>query len=94
MSKKPYIITYTNLIEFNGRKLAYRKKCLFDITGNTPIFVPVDYHNGAFYNIGGKRLSKNQAKQLVIMKDTEVDLSGLQWHHQIELDKCFNLERI
>lgn len=32
---KPYIITYSNWFEFNGKILAYRKKVLFDIT-NTP----------------------------------------------------------
>jgi hypothetical protein len=30
--EEPYIITYSNLIEFEGRRLSFRKKELFDLT--------------------------------------------------------------
>jgi len=81
-------ITYSNHFLFNGRKLAFRNKLLFDITESTPIYIEF---SGEYWLVKNKKLSKLQAKSLIINDPIIVDLSNLQWYQQIQLDKCFNL---
>lgn len=87
-TEKPYIITYSNWFEFEGNILAFRNKELFDIT-YSPKHIPFVGH----WNINRKQLSKSKAKELIQNEPKRVDVGYLQWYQQIELDKCFNLER-
>lgn len=87
----PYIITYSNWFEFNGKILAYRKKILFDIS-NTPKALFVSNNNGSHgYWINRKWLSESKIKELLINEPKQVDVSDLQWYQQINLDEVFNL---
>lgn len=87
----PYIITYSNWFEFNGKILAYRKKILFDIS-NTPKALFVSNNNGSHgYWINLKWLSESKIKELLINEPKQVDVSDLQWYQQINLDEVFNL---
>lgn len=89
---KPYIITYSNWFEFNGRILAFRKKVLFDIT-ETPRALFVSSNNGTFgYWINRKWLSESKIKELLINEPKQVDVSHLQWYLQENLDEVFNLK--
>lgn len=84
-----YIITYSNHFEFNGRLLAFRKKHLFDIT-DLPILI--NYNNiGNYWLINRLQLTILKAKNLIINKPINVDVSSIQWHLQIQLDEVFNL---
>jgi hypothetical protein len=84
--EKPYIITYSNHFEFEGRVLAFRKKELFDIT-ETPKHIKFVGH----WNINRKQLSISKAKELIKQEPKQVDVTSLQWYRQIELNECFNL---
>lgn len=89
---KPYIITYSNHFEFNGKVLAYRKKVLFDIT-NIPNALFLTNNNGSNgYWINRKWLSESRIKELLINDPKQVDVSDLQWYQQINLDKVFNIK--
>lgn len=50
--EKPYIITYSNSFEFEGRLLAFRKRELFDVT-DSPKHIPFVGH----WNINRKYAS-------------------------------------
>lgn len=84
--EKPYIITYSNWFEFEGRILAFRKQELFDIT-ETPKHIPFLGH----WNINRKQLSKLKAKELIKNEPKQVDVSNLQWYQQEQLNHVFNL---
>lgn len=88
IEEKPYIITYSNWFEFEGRVLAFRKKELFDIT-ETPKHIPFVGH----WNINRKQLTITKTKELIKHEPKQVDVSNLQWYIQIELNECFNLEK-
>ena len=84
--EKPYIITYSNWFEFEGRILSFRKRELFDIT-ETPKHIPFVGH----WNVNRKQLSKSKAKKLVKNESKSVDVSNLQWYQQEQLNNVFNL---
>lgn len=84
----PYIITYTNSFEFNGRLLSFRKKELFDIT-ETPTHIPFVGH----WNVKRQQLSKSKAKELIKNIQIKKDVSEMQWYIQEELNHVFNLDR-
>lgn len=86
-NENPYIITYSNWLEFNGRKLAFRKKELFDITDGIPKHIPFVGH----WNVGRQQLSKLQASKLYKEEPVNVDVSDLQWYRQEMLNHVFNL---
>ena len=90
-TEKPsyYKIIYSNYLEFNNRKLAFRKGFLFDIT-STPIYISFN-KNEQVWSVGGKPLTKSNAESLVIRQSISVDVSNLQWYAQCHLDECFNL---
>lgn len=87
--EKPYIITYSNWFEFEGRTLAFRKGELFDIT-ETPKHIPFVGH----WNVNRKQLSKARAKELIKNEPKNVDISHLQWYQQEQLNGVFNLGSI
>lgn len=70
--EKPYIITYSNWFEFEGKILAFRKQELFDIT-ETPKHIPFVGH----WNINKKQLSKARVKELIKNEPKSVDISNL-----------------
>lgn len=82
-----YIITYTNSFYFAGRRLAFRRKLLFDIT-NIPKYIPKS-SDGWWVN--RKLLTERKARQLCVISPVSVNVSDLQWYRQIQLDECFNL---
>ena len=86
-TEKPYIITYSNHFEFDGRVLAFRKKELFDIT-ETPKYIKFVGH----WNINRKQLSVSKAKELIKHEAKKVDVTELQWYVQEELNHVFNLK--
>lgn len=89
---KPYIITYSNHFEFNGKVLAYRKKVLFDIT-NIPTALFCTNNNGSNgYWINRKWLSESTIKCLLKQEPKQVDVSELQWYQQEQLNNVFNLK--
>ena len=85
--ENPNIITYSNYLIFNGRKLAFRKYELFDIT-DTPSHVK---YNGKYWLIKGSQLTTAKAKELVIKEPVEINLTGIQWYIQEQLKEVFNL---
>jgi hypothetical protein len=87
--EKPYIITYSNWLEFEGRILAFRKGELFDIT-TTPKHIPYV----GYWNVNRKQLSKSKAKELIKNEPKSVDISYLQWYQQEQLNGVFNLGSI
>ena len=80
-------VTYTNWLEFNGRKLAFKKKLLFDITG-VPKLINQTMQG---YWIKGKLLSPSKAKELIKNESLTIDLTGLQWYVQCNIQECINL---
>ena len=89
---KPYIITYSNWFEFNGKIFAFRKKILFDIT-DTPKALFTSSNNGSFgYWINRKWLSESKIKELLKNESKQIDVSHLQWHLQENLNHVFNLK--
>lgn len=83
---KPYIITYTNSFDFNGRLLAFRKKELFDIT-EIPKHIPFVGH----WNVKRVQLSVGKAKELCKPIEVKKDVTDLQWYIQEQLNGVFNL---
>jgi len=89
---KPYIITYSNWFEFNGKVLAYRNKVLFYIS-EIPKALFLSNNNGSHgYWINRKWLSESKIKELLINEPKQVDVSNLQWYQQINLNEVFNLK--
>jgi hypothetical protein len=84
----PYIITYSNHLFFEGRRLAFRKQELFDIT-NSPIHIPF---KDKYWIVNRKQLTKLKAKELLINTPITVDISTLNWDLQCHLDGVFNLQ--
>jgi hypothetical protein len=85
-----YIITYTNFLIFEGRKLAFRKKELFDISTNIPSHIPFNSIANCWL-INRKQLTKSKAKELITMRPIEVDVTSFQWFVQEQLNHVFNL---
>lgn len=91
---KPYIITYSNHFEFNGKKLAYRKKILFDITTNNPNAIFTTNNNGSFgYWINRRWLSESMVECLIKHESVDVDVSHMQWYLQEQFNHVFNLNK-
>jgi hypothetical protein len=92
-----YKIVYSNHFEFHGHILAFRKGLLFEISGVSPLYLPIKEDNGCqgwYLNFNRQRkwLGKEAAKELAKERiPITVDVSDLQWCTQIELDECFNL---
>lgn len=91
---KPYIITYSNYFEFNGKILAYRKKILFDISQTPNALFCTNNNSSNGYWINRKWLSESKIKELIKKEPKQVNVSSLQWYHQINLDEVFNLKSI
>ena len=87
IEKKPYIITYSNHLFFEGRKLAFRKKELFEISA-IPNHIKRSEQGWWF---GKKLLSLTKAKELIKMESVNVDVSDCQWYLQENLNHVFNL---
>lgn len=85
-----YFITYSNHLFFENHTLAFRKKELFNIT-NTPTLIEFNV-NANCWIINRKHLSKSKAKELLIEKPIQVDVSELQWYRQEQLNHVFNLK--
>lgn len=85
--EKPYIITYSNHLIFDGKTLAFRKKELFDITG-IPALIKRSEQG---WWIGRNLLSPTKAKELIVNEPKQVDISNLQWYQQEQLNGVFNL---
>lgn len=84
---KPYIVTYSNHFEFNGKILAFRKKILFDIT-TIPNALFASNNNGSFgYWINRKWLSESKIKEIIKNEPKQIDISHLQWYQQINIDE-------
>ena len=86
------IVVFSNFMEFEGRKLSFRQKLLFDITG-LPKFVPLNVTSNSWI-VNRKQLSLKRAKELVVQRPVEVDISSLQWYQQERIKGCFHLEEI
>lgn len=85
--ENPYIITYKNLIEFEGNKLAFRKKELFNVNG-----IPNNIkRTSQGWWIGRKLLTETKAKELIKNTIFDVDVTDLQWYQQEQLNHVFNL---
>jgi len=74
-------VTYTNYLEFNSRKLAFKAKNLWDIT-DTPRMIPQS-EKGWYVN--RMLLTLMQAKSLVKTKETTINLDGIQWYLQEQI---------
>lgn len=85
--EQPYVITYTNHLFFEGKRLSFRHKELFDIT-NTPFLIKRSEQGWWF---GRKLLTPTKAKELLIPKCIEIDVTNLQWYQQEQLKHVFNL---
>jgi len=83
-----YIITYSNSLVFNNRKLAFRKKQLFDISGNVPKLINKSEQG---WWVNGKLLTVTNAQNIITNNHVDFDLTGLPWNIQINYDECFNL---
>jgi hypothetical protein len=90
-TKKPnkYFIEYSNQLDFVGRKLAFRKGFLFDITA-TPTFIKFNKLSNCWI-VNRCQLTISKAKELTKKEPIKVDVSDMQWYRQIELQECFNL---
>lgn len=78
-----YIITYSNNLEFEGVKLAFRKGLLFDIS-SIPTYIPFNEKANCWI-VKRKQLSFKKAEDLTIKLPVKVDVSNLQWYQQIQL---------
>jgi hypothetical protein len=86
-------ITYSSHFEFNGCRLAFRKKMLFDIT-STPRLIPTRKATNGSEGCYVKRKWLPLSKATDMAKGTgtiAVDVSDLQWYQQEQLNHCFNL---
>ena len=91
MIKNLDTIIYSNYFIIENMVFSFRKKELFNIT-NLPIHIPLkDNNNCKGYWINRKWISLSKIKGLVIKEEKEVDVSGLQWYQQINLQEVFNL---
>jgi hypothetical protein len=88
-TQNPNIITYSNWFEVNGKKFAFRKGQLFEIT-ETPRHIPINALTSC-YLIDRNHYSILKIKSIIKKEPIDVDVSNLQWYRQIELDKCFNI---
>ena len=84
---KPYIITYSNHLFFEGKTLAFRKKELFDISGIPSLIKRTEQG----WWIGRKLLSPAKAQELIVNESKQKDISNLQWYEQEKLNGVFNL---
>lgn len=88
-SNNDYFITYSNYLIFDGVKLAFRKKELFNIN-TIPIHIPFNI-NANCWIVNRKQLTLKKVKELLVNEPQKIDVSELQWYQQINLDKVFNL---
>jgi hypothetical protein len=92
--QEQYIITYSNYFKIGNETFAFRKKKLFNIT-NIPIYKPIQLNGSTYgYWINRQWYSLKSLKEIIIKESKEVDISNLQWCIQINLDECFNLEKV
>ena len=85
-----YVITYTNSFIFENILLAFRKKELFNISTNTPIFIPYN-EKCRCWIVNRKQLTLSKVKKLITKKEVSIDVSHLQWTQQIYFNLIFNL---
>jgi len=87
-----YFITYSNHFKIENKLFAFRKMILFDIT-DLPIKLDLKDNNGSKgYWINRNWFSLSKIKAIIRKEEIKVDVSGLQWHKQIELEEVFNLQ--
>lgn len=84
-----YIITYSNWFNIGDRKFAFRRGELFDIT-KIPSHVPINKITSC-YLINRKHISIKYIKGIIVKEEIKVDVSGLQWYEQEQLNHIFNL---
>lgn len=82
-----YKITYSNHFYWEGFKLAFRKKELFEIS-EIPSHVKRTNQGWWF---GKKLLTPDVVSSLIKMDPIEIDVSNLQWYIQEQLNHVFNL---
>jgi uncharacterized NAD(P)/FAD-binding protein YdhS len=86
----PNYITYSNYLFFNKKRLAFRKKNLFDITTNNPIYIP---RSDDGWYVNRQLLTVQKTKEILVNKEIIINISHLQWYIQEELIHCFNLNK-
>ena len=84
---EPYIITYSNWFEFEGKKYAFRKKELFCIE-STPTHIKRSEQG---WWIGKKLITPSKAQELLKKEPIEKDVTDMQWYLQEQLNHVFNL---
>ena len=89
---KPYTITYSNYFDIDGKTFAFKNKLLFDIS-ETPVYKPLLNNNGSIgVWVNRKWVSITAMKKIIVKSNKIVDVSGLQWYEQEQLNHCFNLK--
>jgi len=88
-TQNPNIITYSNWFEVNGKKFAFRKGQLFEIT-QTPRHIPINTVTSC-YLIDRKHYSITKIKTIIKKEPIDVDVSNLQWYQQEQFNHVFNL---
>lgn len=87
-----YKIIYSNHFKVENKTFAFRLKNLFDIS-DTPIFLELKDNNGSKgYWINRKWFSLTKIKHLIINEPKEVDITGMNWYRQEQINHCINLE--
>lgn len=84
----PNFITYSNHLFFNNKRLAFRKKNLFDITTNNPIYIPRSERG---WYVKDKLLTVKDIEEKIVNKPVIIGISHLQWYIQEQLINCFGL---
>lgn len=84
-----YFITYSNSFLFEGSTLVFRKKELFRVD-NIPTHIRFNEKANCWI-VNRKQLTKSKVKSLINNKQIKVDVSGLQWYKQLQIDHVFNL---
>lgn len=90
----PCIVEYSNYFYFEGKKYAFRKKELFEIT-HCPKWIPLALNNGSKgFWIKKTWLSLSRIKELIKHEPVYVDISSNQWYIQEVIKGVFNLHEI
>ena len=84
-----YTITYSNWFELDGRKFAFRKGELFEIT-EQPIHILFNKASQS-YLINRKQITISKIKTIIKKEPIDVDVSNLQWYQQEQFNHVFNL---
>jgi hypothetical protein len=89
-----YKIVFSNYFKVENKTFAFRQKYLFDIT-DTPNYLELKNNNGSKgYWINRKWFSLTKIKPLIIIENKEVDITGMNWYRQEQINHCINLETL